>query len=414
MPKRAMKSPASYRDMSAKKGKRRMCERILKRPCANSTRVLKRPSTIADDVPYTRHGASILKSRRERNVWKRDLTQLLLATHEDVVNMLLQDGLLNDQEGRECPACHTGKLGKLKRHPPVQDATYRCLRRGCQKRFLPHHGHPIFMVSRGQDHVPLRTQAAILFALLADVTQASIRILFQRNHKFTEGMQARLDQVCAEYVLLREPSIVYGQDHFWPDLEADEVDLRKSATVNEDGQARLAWEQWGGIVERGVPSSLILTRLNPAITKLRAPGAGAMRSTDWLPIANRHLKDTNVILHTDGARAYTLKVPGVLHDHVIHKKKRIEVNGDSVWIKPKYTRIVKHRLPGGEEVMVQAGTQVIDRFWRFLREKLQGRSSAVGSDTLLRRIRAAQWAFWHREQDLWIELGRSMTTLRTA
>ena len=56
--------------------------------------------------------------------------------------------------------------------------------------------------------------------------------------------------------------------------------------------------------------------------------------------------------------------------------------------------------------MVKAGTQVIDRFWRQLRVFLVGRKSKVGSVSLERRIRAAQWTFWHREHDLWLELGR--------
>ncbi len=55
---------------------------------------------------------------------------------------------------------------------------------------------------------------------------------------------------------------------------------------------------------------------------MRAPGPGPIRKRDWAPLARRHLEGKKVILHTDGARAYTLKVPGVLHDNVVHMKKK--------------------------------------------------------------------------------------------
>jgi hypothetical protein len=55
---------------------------------------------------------------------------------------------------------------------------------------------------------------------------------------------------------------------------------------------------------------------------VRAPGPGPIRKRDWAPLARRHLEGKKVILHTDGARAYTLKVPGVVHDNVVHMKKK--------------------------------------------------------------------------------------------
>ena len=56
-------------------------------------------------------------------------------------------------------------------------------------------------------------------------------------------------------------------------------------------------------------------KLNPKLSKPNSPGPGAIQSTDWAPIANKHLKNRAVVLHTDGARAYNLKVEGLLHDH---------------------------------------------------------------------------------------------------
>ena len=35
-----------------------------------------------------------------------------------------------------------------------------------------------------------------------------------------------------------------------------------------------------------------------------------------------------MILLTDSAKSYKLKLPGVLHDKVVHGKKRVKVKGD--------------------------------------------------------------------------------------
>ncbi|CAL1165445.1 unnamed protein product, partial [Cladocopium goreaui] len=79
----------------------------------------------------------------------------------------------------------------------------------------------------------------------------------------------------------------------------------------------------------GQPHTLFLFRLKPKATTARAPGPGPIRKRDWKPLAWKLLKDRSIILHTDGAKAYELAVPGVLHDNIVHKKKRIMVAG---WI----------------------------------------------------------------------------------
>ena len=70
-----------------------------------------------------------------------------------------------------------------------------------------------------------------------------------------------------------------------------------------------------------------------------------------------------VVLHTDSAKSYKLnfKLSGVIHDAVVHCKKRVKVKGKMQWLKPRYTRVVKHKLPGGKKLAVKAGTQHIDR-----------------------------------------------------
>eukprot|EP00969_Alexandrium_andersonii_P210582 9302319-Alexandrium_andersonii.AAC.1 len=70
------------------------------------------------------------------------------------------------------------------------------------------------------------------------------------------------------------------------------------------------------------------------MTAKRAPGPGAMKKTDWAPWASTHLNDRRVVLHTDSARSYRMHVPGMLHDAVVHKKKRVLVNGRYKWLRP--------------------------------------------------------------------------------
>ena len=116
-----------------------------------------------------------------------------------------------------------------------------------------------------------------------------------------------------------------------------------------------------------------------------------------------------------------MKLPGVLHDHVVHMKKRKLVKGKDgkvkkdrngkamyQWIKPRYTRVVRHELSPGKSLYVKAGTQIIDRAWSHMRTYLRGHSSKVGSQALQRRIRFGQWSYWHRGHDLWLELGKAL------
>ena len=52
-----------------------------------------------------------------------------------------------------------------------------------------------------------------------------------------------------------------------------------------------------------------------------------------------------------------------------------------------------------------AGTQIIDRLWREIRSELKGVSSSVDSDAIRMRVRSAQWHFWNRGEDLWLQTG---------
>ena len=112
--------------------------------------------------------------------------------------------------------------------------------------------------------------------------------------------------------------------------------------------------------------TLALFRLNPIKTKKRSPGPGPFRSGDWKHIAERMLKNRQIILHTDGADPTNLPYLGS-HDNVVHKRKKVQVRGKTMWIKPHYTKVCSHKLPDGKVLKVKAGTQIVDRFWGHLR-----------------------------------------------
>lgn len=156
----------------------------------------------------------------------------------------------------------------------------------------------------------------------------------------------------------------------------------------------------------------MLYRLSSSRTATRAPGPGAIKKTDWQPVADKYLRGRSVILHTDSARSYRLRLPGVVHDAVVHQKKRVKVRGRWVWRNPTYVRIVRHQLPSGKRIVVKAGTQVIDRAWKFLRREIGVTTSCQpGTRGLAARVRSAQWVYWQRGQDRWLASGLMMQHL---
>ena len=414
MPKKVMKT------MKAR-AKSSMIEKCFPKPKKGKWRMAAKSATKVkkmlkkEKVAYTRHGCARPKSRGDRTGWKRTALELLKASDTEIIKLLVEDGILEDLAGTTCTKCLKGKLGSLSHRPGRTSLVYRCGNKQCKVRVCPHNLHPIFSVADGQDYVPLQEQAAILFCALVNVKQAHTHKILGRNHKLLEKIYERLDECRVKFVERVQKSIVFGERHEWADIEADEVDLRKSVLKRaeaEDPSKPVVWEQWGGVVERGYPETLVLTRLNPAQTKMRSPGPGPMRTVDWRPFAMQRLQNKKVILHTDGAKAYQLSIPGVLHDHVVHMKKHIMLNGVESWVSPKYAKLHVHTLPNGKKLKVMAGTQVIDRFWRHARSFLDGRSSKVGSQVLLRRLRAAQWDYWHTKNDKWLKCGEMLIYLR--
>ena len=302
-----------------------------------------------------------------------------------------------------------GKLGAFHLAKCRQTWSHKCTAQGCRKYVQPHDFHPVFFSGSGQSYTPLKKQSAVTRCALAGAPVTSVPIILDTDHKPVERLFKNLDFTRRQHVLKKEKHIKFGAKHKWSDVEADEVDAGKEV---ETGQNEARWEQWGGLVQRGDPSTLALFRLSTKTTALRAPGPGPITKRDWKPAAKKFLQGKDVILHTDGAKAYKMKIPGVLHDNVMHKKKKVIVKGKQVWVNPKYTKGWTHQLPTGQKFRVKAGTQIIDRFWGHLRAYLKHAPRKIGSSALAVKVRAAQRTYWHRTQNLWTATGQMLKELR--
>ncbi|CAK0901892.1 unnamed protein product [Prorocentrum cordatum] len=335
-----------------KQGKARM---VLKRPSATKTKDWK-------NVPYVREkGATPGRGlRREQAKWKRTVPVLLAASDSEIVNILLEDKLLVDWTGATCPICGCGTLGELVARPHKGDRLlHRCNAKCCQKHVSPAHLNPIFSTHSGSESP--QNQAVILLAKLTGTSHANTHIMFGVNHNAVERIWSNV----------------------WADVEADEatfdkMDLADGPEPLGDPTHPVMWEQWLGIVQRGKPRTLTLTRLSPEMAEKRAPGPGAARKVERKPLAERWLKGRDVVVHSDSARSYKLRAPGVIHDFVAHKKKYKNVGGK----------------------------RIIDRAWRFIKDRLHRSATAkAGTKLLAAKTRSAQYDYWHKDDDLWAKTG---------
>jgi hypothetical protein len=198
----------------------------------------------------------------------------------------------------------------------------RCNAKHCQVYLNPHHLHPVFSEGYGVAALSLKTQAAMLLLklnnLYNNLANSTIHRLLHVNHKAIEDIGRRLCVLRKDYVEQKEKEIQFGDGASLKDIEADETTFDKkdvSALVTLDDAAKpIEWEQWLGVVQRWKPETLVLHRLKPPRTVQRAPGPGAVRKVECRPFAQRWLQDRKVILHTDSAKSYRLRLPGVLHD----------------------------------------------------------------------------------------------------
>ncbi|OLP77357.1 hypothetical protein AK812_SmicGene42586 [Symbiodinium microadriaticum] len=131
------------------------------------------------------------------------------------------------------------------------------------------------------------------------------------------------------------------------------------------------------------------------------------RRTEWKTLGTKLLKDRKVVLHTDAARSYKAKIAGVIHNKVVHAKKRVKRNGKFIWQHPKYVKVVTHKIPkSNKKIVVKSGTQIIDRCWRFLKDRVKvNQHTNAGSRQLCAKLRSAQYEYWYRNEDLWLKFG---------
>jgi len=145
----------------------------------------------------------------------------------------------------------------------------------------------------------------------------------------------------------------------------------------------------------------------------RAPGPGAISKHDWTRLGKKHLANRKVIFHTDSARAYKLKAsssrccPRLSHPSQEESQGQWQVAVD----KAKLRQDENPQAARGKSSKVKCGTQHIDRCWRFIKDRVsKGTRTRAGFASLRRKIRSAQYEYWHRGADMWMHTGEFLST----
>ena len=387
-----------FNPIVAKRGKQRL---LGKRPAGKK-------SVDYKSVKYVRAKTAVdgRGVRKDQVRCCRSLPTLLNASNDEIVRLLIKDGMLPDWSGKQCPRCNKGKLSSLMKSPRG-GLKYRCSHKSCHIYMSAQHLHPWFTDGNGTGATSLQTQSAVLLLKLQNISNASVHQLMDVNHKVPEDVYNRLTYSRQEYVIEKQKNIQLGGKKTWVDVEGDEASFGKADMAriddNVDPSKPVMWEQWCGLIERGRPDTLILERLQPATTEKRSPGPGPIRKTEWQPIGKKYLEGRNIIFHTDSARSYKARLNKVVHDNVVHCKKKVKVNGKWTWQMPKYVKVTTHTLPGtNKTVKTKAGTQIVDRAWRYIKDRLSlNQSTRPGSRLIRAQIQGAQFQYWHKNEDPW-------------
>ena len=95
----------------------------------------------------------------------------------------------------------------------------------------------------------------------------------------TEGMSSWLQVLRQSYAQEEEQKIIFGDGKKRMDVEEDKATFDRADVTRDvtykDSVAKgkpILWEQWCGILVRGNPKTLVLTRPTPALSVKRAPG----------------------------------------------------------------------------------------------------------------------------------------------
>ncbi|CAK0865469.1 unnamed protein product [Prorocentrum cordatum] len=297
-------------------------------------------------VSYVRTINGTKKTRKERNAWCRNFDSSNTGNESELVDLLIKDG-------------------------------------NCGEQVRPTHCHPMFAGGWGKETLSLKDKCRVMFGILTGMTTAQVHQHYGTNHKMIEAMTRNLDLAREQYTRV--------------DVEADESAFASAAPEDEEMKER---GQWAGVVQRGEPETLALFRTESDRATKKAPGPGAINNTDWEPFLLDRPKDREVILHSDGARSYRMKAPGMFHDSVSHCEKRGKRGGEWVRAKPVHSKIAKHKTPSGTALKVKAGTRIIDRARKHVKHHIGHRIYKPHSRAIAARIRSAQWEHWHRGHDL--------------
>ena len=269
-------------------------KQIWQEPKRGKRRVQRRPAGKKYvKVPYVRHGDPTTKNRVANQRWGVSLSGILSLSGLRLINMLKKAHILPEWRGQTCPRCGKGKMGALQYMKTHKVWAHRCNYWECHKFLQPHDFHPIFYMGAGNSHTPLQVQASILLCATAGVKETATHLVLDVGKKPVETIYTNLEVARSRYVEAKEKEISYGG---WRDVEVDEVDVGRFIDLSVRDTKNTSWEQW-------------------------------VKKRDWVPIANKYLKNKNVVLHSDGARAYKITFPGVIHCNVAHKKKKQMVNG---------------------------------------------------------------------------------------
>ena len=149
--------------------------------------------------------------RKEQMKSKRSLAELLKASDDEIIEMLVADGMLPDWTGKQCLRCEKGQLSKLLQRPGRCGLKHRCNRKHCQMHMSPIHLHPWFMESNGTGAAPLQTQAAVLLLKLQNTSLPSTCQMLAVNHKLAEDMSTHLIYARQDYVKAHQPKIQLGR-----------------------------------------------------------------------------------------------------------------------------------------------------------------------------------------------------------
>ena len=318
---------------SAKRGKRRLTDRLAKgsvrramRPTKRASKAMRKYIKPPRDVPYVPAGQKVdvrYQAQLRNQKWCTNLAKLVKMTDRQTIDHLRAVNIL--PTWTECPLCGIGKLSSL-RFVSGRGWVQRCGHQKCHQFVYPHTHHPVFTLAWGKNKVSLNEQAQTLFCRVAGIRVGQIPILTGAGKTMLDLFNARWLRTVRKHVMKVQARMKFGDRQRWTECEADEVTVRAKKTKNTQ---RVTWFQFCGLITRGDRKSLMLLKMRTKSTWLKRTGKGKgspaspgpISKAEWQPMATKHLKLRKIILHTDGARSYRFtKLPGVKVTQVKHKR----------------------------------------------------------------------------------------------